>query len=301
MGIPDLCGQVVSSPVETTVIAQLCEMYPTATFKELALARLSAYFTATDFTVEKLCQHFIRYSLEMRARGQRFHRMFQNELTQHLSAPHLGLALDIGCGTGAGLAALAPEFEHVVGLDIRMSSLIVAKKLIESEGLTNITLVRGTALRLPFPDRVFDYTMTINVLEHVFEPARMLKEVHRVLAVGGVFAGDSRNRFDLFFPEPHVELRWVGFLPRRWMAPYVRWRVGVSYDHTHLLSFGDLQRALQAVFGREWRIVIPETSYDDSASEERKTGCARRIAPLYAILMRLLPTHLALARRRPLS
>jgi SAM-dependent methyltransferase len=179
-----------------------------------------------------------------------------------------------------------------------LSALVVATKLIESEGLSNVTLVRGSALSLPFPDGVFDYAMAINVLEHVFKPAQMLQEVHRVLATGGVFGGDSRNRFDLFFREPHVGLRWVGFLPRRWMLPYVRWRKGISYHQTHLLSFNDLRRALQTAFGSEWRITLPEVSaYGAPARAEQLIEQASRFGPLRALLTRLSPTHLALARR----
>lgn len=298
LGIPDLCGpEAQSSPVETAVVARLCELYPTATFEELNWARISAYqdFYSVD---EELLEHYRQYNSALQTRGQRFHQMFRAKLAQHLSAPRLGLALNIGCGTGAGTAAIATEFEHVAGLDINMPSLIVAKKLIESQGLSNVTLVQGSALCLPFLDRSFDYTIAINVLEHIFEPAAMLDEVYRVLATDGVFGGDSRNRFDLFFPEPHVKLRWVGFLPRRWMSPYVRWRIGDNYNQTYLLSFGDLRRALQTAFGREWRIVLPKVSaYGASARVERLIDRASRIGPLCAILTRLSPTYLALARR----
>jgi SAM-dependent methyltransferase len=299
MGIPDLCGpNDALSPDEAALVDQLCALYPTATFDELVLARLSARFAAANLTREERRQQFTHYSLTMRKRGQQFHQMFRNRLAEHFSAPRLGLALDVGCGTGAGLAPLVADFEHVVGLDISMSALIIAKKLIESEGWTHVTLVRGSALHLPVSDSIIDYATAINVLEHVFAPAQMLTEVHRVLASGGLFVGDSRNRFDLFFPEPHVGLRWVGFLPRRWMAPYVRWRRGVSYHHTHLLSYGDLRDGLRTAFGPEWRILLPGVSaYGASARAERLLERVSRMGFVRRALTRLSPTYLALARR----
>jgi ubiquinone/menaquinone biosynthesis C-methylase UbiE len=280
------------------VVDELCRLYPTATFEDLILARLSARFKHSDLTIDERRDHFTNYGLSLQTRGQRFHRMFQDKLAQHLSAPSCGLALDIGCGTGAGLVALAADFEQVVGLDISMSALITANKLVESNNLTNVTLIRTTALNLPFPEGVFDYVIAINVLEHVFEPTKMLQEVHRVLAPGGVFGGDSRNRFDLFFREPHAGLRWVGFLPRRWMAPYVRWRKGISYHQTHLLSFGNLKAALQSSFRHEWHIVLPEVSaYGASTRSQHLVNQASRFSLLRATLTRLSPTFLALARR----
>jgi ubiquinone/menaquinone biosynthesis C-methylase UbiE len=246
LGIPSFCDpEIRISPVEKAVVEELRDLYPKATFEQLLQARLTAYMNSYDLD-EKLLHQYGRYTSSLRGRGRRFDKMFRSALTEHLSSPHRGLALDIGCGTGAGAVAMASGFKHIVALDTRMSSLIVAKKLIESEGFSNVTLVRASALQMPLYDMSFDYVVAINVLEHIFEPAVMLAEVHRVLARGGVFAGDSRNRFDLFFPEPHAKLRCVGFLPRRWMASYVQWRRGISYESTHLLSYGDLSRALEA-------------------------------------------------------
>lgn len=299
LGIPSFRDpETETSPVEKAVVAELCELYPTATFEELLRARLTAYIDSCD-PDEELLQQYDQYTSSLQRRGRRFHQMFLNALSEHLSSPHHGVALDIGCGTGAGAAAMAPDFEHVVALDIRMSSLIVAKKLVESQGLSNVTFVQASALQMPLCDRFFDYVGAINVLEHIFEPAVMLQDVHRVLAKGGVFAGDSRNRFDLFFPEPHVKLRCVGFFPRRWMAPYVHWRRGISYETTHLLSYGDLRRALGTVFEDEgWRIVMPNVSaYGFPDWLESSLAGISSVDLLRSVLVRLSPTHLALAQR----
>jgi hypothetical protein len=142
--------------------------------------------------------------------------------------------------------------------------------------------------------------MAINVLEHIFTPEQMLSEVYRVLKINGVFAGDSRNRFDLFFTEPHVGLRWVGFLPRRWMARYVRRRIGVDYNatRTHLLSYHDLSRALKAVFGVHWCIALPEAAaYGVSGIVGDVAEHINRVRLLRALLARIAPSHIALAQR----
>jgi ubiquinone/menaquinone biosynthesis C-methylase UbiE/uncharacterized protein YbaR (Trm112 family) len=301
LGIPDLCPpELTLSVTETALVKHLCEIYPQTTARELGLTRLSTLLSAFGYTAEEQRHTVIQYGLEKQTRGQQFCRTFQRALTRHLALPRPGLALDLGCGTGAGTVTLAADFEHVVGIDVSLSALLVAKKLIESEGLTNVTLIRCSALNLPLLDCIFDYCIAINVLEHIFDPTKMLQEVYRVLSAGGLFSGDSRNRFDPFFPEPHVKLRWVGFLPRKWMAAYVRWRKGIDYahSHTHLLSYGDLARALRVSFGSEWRIALPDVSvYNISGAIGQFVEQLDRTTLLRPAFARISPSHWALARR----
>lgn len=47
------------------------------------------------------------------------------------------------------------------------------------------TYVVGDGCALPFPDASFDTALSIQVLEHVFEPIRMVTEIGRVLRPGG--------------------------------------------------------------------------------------------------------------------
>jgi ubiquinone/menaquinone biosynthesis C-methylase UbiE len=299
LGIPDLCPPGLEpSPEEEAVVERLCEMYPTATADELGSERLSMLFALSGSICEEQRQNVIQYGKDKHSRAQQFRAAFERSLDRYIATPRRGSVCDLGCGTGAGLVTLAADYQQVVGLDISMSALIVAKKLTETYGLTNCTLVRGTALSLPFADGLFDFCMAINVLEHILEPLTMLSEIHRVMVTGGIFAGDSRNRFDPFFPEPHVKLRWVGFLPREWQKPYVRWRKGLEYEHIRLLSYRDLKRALTKSFGSEWHITMPDTSvYDAPASLQRVVEKVDRVPLLHPFLIRMSPSHWVLAQR----
>lgn len=297
LGIPSLGGSDIEpGPVERELIDRQVAMYDTATIEELAQARL-----ATAATNEERRQFYANYQRSLRERGPAFHRMFQQRLRQQGWADYdRRLALDIGCGSGSGLLALAREFEHVVGLDISLSSLIIAKKVLAAEGVNNVTLIHASAHHLPLLSDAFDYAMSINVLEHIFTPETMLREVRRVLAPRGVFGGDSRNRFDPFFKEPHVGIRWVGFMPRRWMARYVFWRTRLDYTatHTRLLSHGELAAALKAAFGSNWRIVIPEAAaYGAPRRAGEVVEQINRVRVLRPLLVRIAPSHIALAHR----
>ena len=295
LGIPSLGGaDLEATPTERALIDQLVAAYPTATVGEMSQARL-----ATGVTSEKRRHFYARYHRTLGERGPAFHRMFQQRLQQQGWTDYdRRLALDIGCGLGGGLLALAREFDQVVGLDISLSALIIARKVLAEAGLTNVTLVHASAHQLPFLPGTFDYAMAINVLEHVFAPETMLAEVRRSLAPRGVFSGDSRNRFDPFFKEPHVGVRWVGFMPRPLMARYVRWRTGLDYGATHLLSYRDLSRALKATFGTSWRVVIPDAAAYNAPRRARDlVESLNRFSVLRPLLVRVAPSLIALARR----
>jgi SAM-dependent methyltransferase len=297
LGIPSLGkGDLASSDAEQALIERLLAMYATATVDDMSRARL-----AIGATNEERRQYYAQYHRTLRERGAAFHRMFQLRVRQQAWPPHgTQLALDIGCGVGSGLLMLAREFDYVVGVDISLSSLIIARKVLEEANVQNVTLVHASAHHLPFVAGTVDYAMSINVLEHIFTPETILAEVQRVLRMNGVFAGDSRNRFDLFFKEPHVGVRWVGYWPRRWMARYVRWRVGVDYGatHTHLLSYGELARALTTTFGTQWRIVLPDAiAYGANAKLGSIAEGIDRVGVFHPLLMRIAPSHIALAQR----
>ena len=90
--------------------------------------------------------------------------------------------LDLGTGVGVMAAALVrrhPAIE-VWGLDVRAAQLRQAKAL---HPVANY--VQGHAARLPFPDASFDRVDASWVLEHVPDPAAVLREVCRILIPGG--------------------------------------------------------------------------------------------------------------------
>ncbi len=297
LGIPSLGGaDLEATPTERALIDQLVAAYPTTTIEEMSQARL-----ATGTITEERRQFYANYHRTLGERGPAFNRMFQQRLRQQGWADYdRRVALDIGCGIGGGLLALAREFEQVVGLDISLSSLIIARKVLEEAGLRNVTLVHASAHQLPFLTGMFDYAMAINVLEHIFTPETMLTEVRRVLAPRGVFGGDSRNRFDPFFKEPHVGIRWVGLMPRDWMARYVHWRTRLNYTatHTRLLSHTELAKALKMAFGSDWRIVIPDAAaYGAPRRASEVVERINRVGVVRPVLVRIAPSHIALARK----
>jgi SAM-dependent methyltransferase len=110
--------------------------------------------------------------------------------------PGRGRLLEVGCGAGRYLRALRelrPELA-LVGADVSRAAL---SRLAALAPEVETRLIVGDAV--PAADAEFDAVLVIDVLEHVPDPERLLAEVHRVLAPGGIFhlhvpcEGDPRS------------------------------------------------------------------------------------------------------------
>lgn len=88
--------------------------------------------------------------------------------------------LDIGCSAGHLLDMLKGRgMPEVYGVDVSNAAIALAKE----RGLTNVLAIDGSTL--PFPDAYFDVLIASDVLEHIEEPIKALKEWSRVLKPGG--------------------------------------------------------------------------------------------------------------------
>lgn len=237
------------------------------------------------------------YQSNLIKRGAEMLEMFQTKLNFYYKLPGHDIALDIGCGVGAGTVFLASQFNHVIGIDPSMPSLILARKFCDEHEIKNITFVQAYAQNLPIQNQKIDYAVAQNVIEHLFYIKPAFDEIYRVLCNRGCFCGDSRNRFDLFLPEPHAQLRWVGFWPRKLQPWYVKLFRNTSYESAHLLSLCELQRNAKKVFGKACLIAYPlSTAYGRSAKWDKYLSIIERIPLINKLLLSVFPSHLLIAQ-----
>jgi SAM-dependent methyltransferase/uncharacterized protein YbaR (Trm112 family) len=156
--------------------------------------------------------------------------MFGSEL------PHLGRVVELGSGWGFSLAAMArarstcPALARATlcGFDIDPPILVVAQRLFRDLGLDNVFLaVADARLPLPFPSRSVDLLYSNGVVEHVPEQDVLMHNLADVLSADSILHFMIPNRY-MIHPEPHYNLRGIGFLPRRLMTRYVNWRLGMN-------------------------------------------------------------------------
>jgi ubiquinone/menaquinone biosynthesis C-methylase UbiE len=93
--------------------------------------------------------------------------------------------LDLGCGTGVMIDALAGRFQTILGLDasLEMMSAIDRTPRLRSEG--RVELVMGDMEALPLREGAVDRVVCRSILHHAGSEVRALEEVARVLKPGG--------------------------------------------------------------------------------------------------------------------
>ena len=110
-----------------------------------------------------------------------------------------GRVLDLGCGVGHSFHLLAPR--ETVGVDIEPEALA---------GQDRETVVADMRA-LPLPSASFASVLSVQSLEHVPDPERVVAEARRVLAPGGtaIFVTPNRLTFglpgEIVDPYHHVE------------------------------------------------------------------------------------------------
>ena len=95
--------------------------------------------------------------------------------------------LEIGCGGGCGLHALAALLapRRLVGVDIDAAALARAAG-------APAELYEADVRRLPFPDASFDLVLDFGTLWHIARPALALAEIARVLRPHGRFVHETK-------------------------------------------------------------------------------------------------------------
>ena len=110
--------------------------------------------------------------------------LFRKEIQKHLR-PELH-ALDLGAGVG-----IVPQM-NFQGAVARLCGVDPSERVHENPHLDEAK--QGFGEEIPYPAAHFDLVFSDNVLEHLPEPEKVFREVHRVLKPGGIFLAKTPNR-----------------------------------------------------------------------------------------------------------
>ncbi|MGH7772395.1 MAG: methyltransferase domain-containing protein [Candidatus Binatia bacterium] len=112
-----------------------------------------------------------------------------------------GQILELGCGSGDLTYALADHANKIVGIDIALENLELAKmrrhrRPIAKDQAPKITFIQMSAVNLGFTSETFDYAVSTSMIEHLHpdDVQPHLREVWRVLKPGGRYLVWCPNR-----------------------------------------------------------------------------------------------------------
>jgi len=143
--------------------------------------------------------------------------------------------LDLGCGKGRHIHKLYYYKKcHVIGLDLSYGDLQTTYEGFEKYPDTSndperqFNLMVGNALNLPFSDETFDRIICSEVLEHIPDYEKVIKEIFRVTKK------DAQ----------------IGISVPRWLPEKICWYLSDDYHnepggHVHIFSFKDLREAFK--------------------------------------------------------
>ena len=98
--------------------------------------------------------------------------------------------LDVGCGPGTVTVGLARAVSPgtVIGIDLSTDVLEFARSHAASEAVGNVSFAVGDVYQLDFDDGALDCVYANQLLQHLTDPVRALRELRRVLRPDGILA-----------------------------------------------------------------------------------------------------------------
>lgn len=112
----------------------------------------------------------------------------QGWLSEHFGDKRIKV-LDAGCGSGYGTEWLSTPSRDVLGVDVSPEAIRFAQLMYRSEKSFRVcNLEMKPTDRLPFDDNEFDAIVSVENLEHIDNDARLLQELGRIMAPGGMLA-----------------------------------------------------------------------------------------------------------------
>lgn len=120
--------------------------------------------------------------------------------------------LDIGCGQGSAIIEALYQGAIATGVEPGKEFFNLAKMRLAYHGFEENIILNVEGEKLPFEDNYFEYIISLQVLEHVRSPRKILEEIYRVLKPGGQCFISCENYFSFY--EPHYKIPWLPLLPK---------------------------------------------------------------------------------------
>jgi SAM-dependent methyltransferase len=141
--------------------------------------------------------------------------------------------LDLGCGTGYGSARIARVAASVHGVDVDEDAVRFASTRHVESNLVYSPI--SPSAPLPFRDESFDVVLSFQVIEHVDDDRRYLREANRVLRTGGTLIVVTPDRRHRLLPGQRPWNRWH---VREYSARQLARKISAAFDLEQSLRMG---------------------------------------------------------------
>lgn len=182
-------------------------------------------------------------------------------------------ALDAGAGMGRITIPLARVAGHLTALDGSFLRLKYLKNRAEMEGLTNIDVVLGDFLDVPFENKSFDLIVMNGLVEWVgvtdkFDNPRdaqvaCIKRAKELLKDGGYLYIGIENRLAISYlrgPD-HLGLYFTSYMPRFIANWYTKFRQGRKYD-TYTYTKAGYEKLIRDAGFTDYEFYLPYPGYN---------------------------------------
>lgn len=179
---------------------------------------------------------------------------------KYFSDPGLRV-LDFGCGAGYFCGdKLSKTVKEYAGLDISEQAVAEAR----GKGLNVTQFNIEEKQRIPYEDGHFDRAVCSEVLEHLFNPELVVKEIHRVLKPGGIFYTSVPNAV---FVKERLRALFGGFNPKGdprlvktapWLDPHIRFFTKNSFSRLLVNAGFKVAEIRGEEFTPLWELGLPD-------------------------------------------
>ena len=149
-------------------------------------------------------------------RMNRFQEPEARRIIADLGLPAASRGLDVGCGVGLyalWLAEAVGPGGSVLGIEPEMDKVDAARALVGGQlEAGRVEFDRGDGTAIPLPDRSVDWIWCGDVLHHIIDTEKALREFRRVVRPGGrIVVKESQVLSAMFLPghpelERHIQL-----------------------------------------------------------------------------------------------
>jgi ubiquinone/menaquinone biosynthesis C-methylase UbiE len=220
-----------------------------------------------DFSAGNAAMHSIE---GRRRKAATMLSVLRETLGERLAAARL---LNVGCSTGIIDEFLAPHVRSTLGLDIDAPAIAEARARCAAP---NAEFRVGDAMKLDLTDASVDVVICSQVYEHVPDPQRMMDEIHRVLAPGGICYFAATNRFCIV--EQHYRLPFLSVIPIPLAHLYLRLAGKGRHYHERHFGLGRLRRLVSRFSIDDYTRRILESPEKYASGYLVKSDAARRLA-----------------------